>query len=98
MYEVYSDKIYDLQEKNPKVTLKVRENGDRGVHIENLTYVVVWNESDAFEVIEEGLLNHQILDASMGRTTIRSTIMCSFFIQSSVGETYQDMKYSGLLQ
>jgi len=78
MYEVYSDKIYDLQEKNPKVTVKVRENGNRGVHIENLTYVVVWNESDAFEVIEEGLLNHQILNASMGRTTIRSTIMFVF--------------------
>lgn len=55
LYEIYNEEIHDLLDPKQNNKLKVRDCGNNGVQIVNLTHVLSYNEDDLLELIINGL-------------------------------------------
>jgi len=52
--EIYNENVRDLLSKNPKNTLDLHEDPDRGVYVKDLSYFAVKKPSEVFDVMKIG--------------------------------------------
>ena len=71
MAEIYMEQIKDLL--NPaKVNLKIKENRQKGIHIQDLTEKYIGAEADVYEVMRIGNENRKTSSTAMNDTSSRS--------------------------
>ncbi len=52
--EIYNEEIRDLMGRNPEAKLELKESGDRGVYVRDLTQFVVKNVAEINSVLQVG--------------------------------------------
>jgi len=88
MMEIYNEKIQDLlipSEKRSPVGLKIRENAELGIYVEDLTKYAVGCYEDIEAKVEEGTRNRSIASTQMNATSSRAhTIIDLVFKQKEI--------------
>jgi len=93
--EIYMEKIRDLL--NPaKTDLKIRENRDKSVYIENVTESYVASQADVIKLMEYGQTNRKVSSTKMNDVSSRSHSVFVLTVEqkdTSTGSTMSGVLY-----
>lgn len=81
--QIYNEKIYDLLSETSKDSLRIRETGDGGVFVDQLSEHVVKNKADIYQLLQTGKLQRTTNSTKMNRESSRSHAVFTIVIEHS---------------
>lgn len=94
--EIYNEEIRDLMGRNPEAKLELKESGDRGVYVRDLTQFVVKNVAEINSVLQVGLGAGAEGKARGGCRTVPLSTVLKLYVKARAQDTatarYKDAK------
>lgn len=90
--ELYNEEIRDLLSSDPERKLELRENPDKGVFVQDLTYVVVDTGETMDRVMTEGNRHRHVGATAMNAVSSRSHSIFTVIIEASENKLRQSTR------
>ena len=84
--EIYNEEMRDLMQPQGGKKLLLKEDPEKGIHVQNLTYTVVEDRAQIDEVLAKGTRNRTVGATKMNETSSRSHSIFSIVIEMSEAE------------
>jgi hypothetical protein len=81
--EIYNESVRDLLSKNPKNSLELHEDPDKGVYVKDLSYFAVKKPGEVLEVMKIGQKNRATSSTNMNSRSSRSHSLFQITVERS---------------